>query len=45
MAKQTLDLNDELYRYLLHVGVREPQVLMELREATEAEEKIGRAHV
>jgi len=38
MAKQTLDLNDELYRYLLHVGVREPQVLMELREATEAEE-------
>jgi len=38
MANQTLDLNDELYRYLLHVGVREPQVLMELREATEAEE-------
>jgi len=38
MAKQTLDLNDELYRYLLHVGVREPQVLMELREVTEAEE-------
>ena len=38
MANQTLDLSDELYRYLLSVGVREPDVLMELREATEAEE-------
>lgn len=38
MAKQTLDLSDELYRYLLSVGVREPDVLMQLREATEAEE-------
>jgi len=39
MANQTLDLSDELYHYLLSVGVREPEVLMELREATEAEEQ------
>jgi len=38
MAKQTLDLSDDLYRYLLNIGVREPAVLMELREATEQEE-------
>jgi len=38
MANQTLDLTDSLYRYLLSVGVREPEVLMELREVTEAEE-------
>ncbi len=38
MSNKTLDLNDKLYRYLLHAGVREPQVLKDLRVATEAEE-------
>jgi len=38
MANQSLNLTDTLYRYLLSVGVREPDVLIELREATEAEE-------
>lgn len=38
MTNKTLDLNDDLYRYLLHVGVREPHVLKQLRVATEAEE-------
>jgi len=38
MANKTLDLNDDLYQYLLRVGVREPQVLMQLREATELED-------
>ena len=38
MANKTLDLNVDLYQYLLRVGVREPQVLMALREATEQEE-------
>ena len=38
MANKPLHLTDELYQYLLNVGVREPQVLMELREATELED-------
>lgn len=38
MSNKTLDLSDDLYSYLLRVGVREPHVLKELRIATEAEE-------
>lgn len=38
VANRSLNLTDGLYRYLLGVGVREPEVLAELREATEAEE-------
>lgn len=38
MANRSINLTGELYRYLLSTGVREPEVLAELREATEAEE-------
>lgn len=34
MRRQTLDLNDELYDYLLSVSLREPPVLARLREET-----------
>lgn len=34
MSKRTLDLNDALYDYLLEVGVREPELLRELRAET-----------
>lgn len=34
MRRQTLDLNDELYDYLLSVSLREPPVLVRLREET-----------
>jgi len=38
MANRTINLNDELYDYLLEMGLREPDVLRALREATEKEE-------
>lgn len=38
MANKTLGLDPQLYDYLLEVGVREPDVLARLREATEKEE-------
>ncbi len=38
MANRSLSLDDGLYRYLQGVGVREPDVLARLREATEREE-------
>ena len=38
MANKTLNLDKTLYDYLLAVGLREPKVLRELREASEREE-------
>jgi len=38
MANHTINLTDELYSYLLEMGLREPEVLKHLRVATEAEE-------
>lgn len=38
MANHTINLTDALYGYLLEMGLREPEVLRLLREATEAEE-------
>ena len=38
MANKTLNLDKDLYDYLLAVSLREPQVLKELREATERED-------
>lgn len=38
MANRTLQMNDALYDYLLGHGLREPEILHRLREATEAEE-------
>ncbi len=38
MTNKTIDLSDELYDYLLHVGLREPRLLRELRDATDNEE-------
>jgi len=38
MANKTLNLNAELYDYVLDVGLREPEVLQHLREATEEED-------
>jgi len=38
MANKTINLNAELYDYVLDVGLREPELLARLREATEAEE-------
>ncbi len=38
MANRTLGLDEELYQYLLDHGLREPEVLMRLRTATEKEE-------
>jgi caffeoyl-CoA O-methyltransferase len=34
MANRTLDLTDRLYEYLLHVSLREPPILAELRAET-----------
>lgn len=36
MSRQTLPLDDRLYEYLLHVSLREPDVLRRLREETAA---------
>ena len=36
MSNATLGLPDDLHRYLLDVGVREPDLLRELREETAA---------
>jgi len=38
MANRTIGLDKDLYAYLLERGVREPDVLQQLREATEKEE-------
>jgi len=38
MANRTLKLNAKLYRYVLDVGLREPEILASLRETTEQEE-------
>ncbi|ATX80908.1 putative O-methyltransferase YrrM [Mariprofundus ferrinatatus] len=38
MANRTIGLDADLYGYLLEMGVREPEVLQQLREATEKEE-------
>jgi len=38
MANKTLALDERLYDYVLNVGVRESEVLQELRQATEKEE-------
>ncbi|RMG90777.1 MAG: methyltransferase [Zetaproteobacteria bacterium] len=38
MANKSLSLDDGLYRYLQNLGVREPDVLVRLREATALEE-------
>jgi len=38
MANRTLNLNAKLYDYVLDVGLREPDILGRLREATEQEE-------
>jgi len=38
MANKTLDLSDALYDYLLRVGLREPKLLRELRDASDNEE-------
>jgi len=38
MANKTLNLSETLYAYMLDVGLREPEILARLREATEAEE-------
>lgn len=38
MANHTINLTDALYGYLIEMGLREPEVLRHLREATEAEE-------
>jgi len=38
MANKTLNLNVKLYDYVLDVGLREPEVLRQLREATDQEE-------
>jgi len=38
MANKTINLNAELYDYVLDVGLREPEVLQHLREATEKED-------
>jgi len=38
MANRTLAMNEALYDYLLHVSLREPEVLQRLRHATEQEE-------
>ena len=38
MSKQTLNLSDELYHYLLSVSLREPEVLVALREETALDE-------
>ncbi|NWF37444.1 class I SAM-dependent methyltransferase [Mariprofundus sp. KV] len=38
MANQTIHMDEQLYSYLLEMGLREPEVLQRLREATEAEE-------
>jgi len=38
MANKTLNLSENLYDYVLDVGLREPEVLARLREATEQEE-------
>ncbi len=38
MANKTLNLDAELYAYVLDVGLREPEVLRHLREATERED-------
>jgi len=38
MANKTLGLDARLYEYVLNVGLREPEVLTELRQATEKEE-------
>lgn len=38
MSKQTLNLSDELYHYLLSVSLREPEVLAALRKETALDE-------
>jgi len=38
MANKTINLNTQLYDYVLDVGLREPAVLQHLREATEKED-------
>jgi len=38
MANKTINLNAELYDYVLGVGLREPEVLRQLRAATEKED-------
>jgi len=38
MANKTINLNAELYEYVLDVGLREPEVLRQLRAATEKED-------
>lgn len=38
MANRTITMDEKLYSYLLAMGLREPEVLQRLREATEAEE-------
>ena len=38
MANRTINMDEKLYSYLLDMGLREPEVLARLREATEAEE-------
>jgi len=37
MSNQSIGLNTELYSYLLSMGLREPEILQQLREATEKE--------
>jgi len=38
MANKTLNLDKALYEYVLDIGLREPEVLRQLRAATEAED-------
>jgi len=38
MANQSIGLNADLYDYLLNNGLREPEILQQLRAATEKEE-------
>jgi len=38
MANRSIDLSNELYAYLLDTGLREPEVIQRLRQATEQEE-------
>jgi len=38
MANRSIGLNSELYDYLLNYGLREPDILQQLRNATEKEE-------
>lgn len=38
MANRSIGLNADLYNYLLNNGLREPEILRQLRTATEGEE-------